>query len=144
MNGKDWTKNFIQRVLRITRSQWILRNMCLHEKTEGYLRQKETEETKDTAEVLSETNPINLPEESRFLLEMDGSRSVKGTYNEMNYWIGSVKAAKIAGQRIVERRQKPRRQNKMTGSKKAGREILGVRRVEREVEKDMRRLVDSG
>lgn len=37
LNGKVWTKHFIDRILRITHSQWIYRNVCLHDRKEGYL-----------------------------------------------------------------------------------------------------------
>ena len=34
--------------------------------------------------------------------KIGGSKLVNGTYNETNYWIGAVKAVKIAGYRIAE------------------------------------------
>ena len=85
LNGKDWTKQFIDRILRITHSQWIYRNVCLHDRKEGYLHHHEMEEMKDKAEELAEINAAELPKESRFLLEMDGEESTNRTYNDLDY-----------------------------------------------------------
>ena len=38
LNGEDWTKQFISKILQITHSQWIFRNYTLHDKHRGYLR----------------------------------------------------------------------------------------------------------
>ena len=40
MNGEDWVRQFITRVLHITHSQWIYRNFSLHDRQRGYLRRK--------------------------------------------------------------------------------------------------------
>jgi hypothetical protein len=38
LNGSNWTKQFITKILQITHSQWIHRNISLHNKRQGYLR----------------------------------------------------------------------------------------------------------
>ena len=40
LNGEDWTKQFISKLLQITHSQWIFHNFSLHDKTHGYLQNK--------------------------------------------------------------------------------------------------------
>jgi hypothetical protein len=35
LNGSDWTKQFITKDLQITHSQWIYRNISLHNKHHG-------------------------------------------------------------------------------------------------------------
>ena len=62
-------------------------------------------EIKDEAAVLAQTSPLELSEESRFLLEIDGSISVNRTYIYLKCWIGVVKTANVAGQRMVRKRQ---------------------------------------
>jgi succinate dehydrogenase flavin-adding protein (antitoxin of CptAB toxin-antitoxin module) len=37
LNGLDWTKQFISKLLQLTHSQWIYRNISLHDKKQGYL-----------------------------------------------------------------------------------------------------------
>jgi hypothetical protein len=44
LNGLDWTKQFISTILQITHSQWIYQNISLHDKRQGYLRNKRLEE----------------------------------------------------------------------------------------------------
>ena len=44
LNGEDWTKQFISKILQITHSQWIFRNVSLHDRTQGYLWNKEADE----------------------------------------------------------------------------------------------------
>jgi hypothetical protein len=37
LNGEDWTKQFISKLLQITHSQWIYQNISLHDRRHGYL-----------------------------------------------------------------------------------------------------------
>ena len=74
------------------------------------------EEMQSEAEILACTNPRSLPEDSRFLLEMDGDRYVRGNCNfhDKSYWLSAMRAAVSAGRRIGRRVRVVRR------SKKAG------------------------
>ncbi len=36
LNGADWTKQFISRILQLTHSQWMYRGISLHDKHLGY------------------------------------------------------------------------------------------------------------
>ena len=40
LNGSDWTKTLISKLLHITHSQWIYGNFALHDKLGGYLHNK--------------------------------------------------------------------------------------------------------
>ena len=57
---------------------------------------------KDEAELLAQTNPLEISQESKFLLEIDISRSVNGTYSELNYRIGVVKTTKETGKKVTK------------------------------------------
>ena len=72
LNGNSWAKGFIERLSRITHSQSTLQNIYLHSKKNGYLQQKELKELNDIAEELLQNNPVELPEEGRFLMKMEG------------------------------------------------------------------------
>ena len=37
LNGADWAKQFISKILHVMHSQWIFRNISLHDKINGYL-----------------------------------------------------------------------------------------------------------
>ena len=63
------------------------------------------------AEVLACTNPLSLPEESRFLLEMDGDHYVRGdcNFHDKSYWLSAMRAAVTAGRRMARVVRKGRR-----------------------------------
>ncbi len=44
LTGSDWTKQFISKLLQITHSQWICHNISLHDRRQGYLRNKQSED----------------------------------------------------------------------------------------------------
>jgi len=44
INGADWAKLFISKILHITHSQWIFRNFSLHDKRHGSLLKKKADE----------------------------------------------------------------------------------------------------
>ena len=63
------------------------------------------------AEKLACTNPVDLPKESRFLLEMDGVKDSGKcmSYHDMNYWLGAMRAAIKAGERKSSVRKRARK-----------------------------------
>ena len=40
LNGQDWVKQFLSKILKITHSQWIFRNITFHDKKGGVLKMK--------------------------------------------------------------------------------------------------------
>ena len=48
-----------------------------------------------------ECNPDKVPEESRYLLEVDVDSLLKSSFDKQSYWVLAVKAAKRAGRRVV-------------------------------------------
>jgi hypothetical protein len=71
LNGSDWTKSLISKLLHITHLQWIYCNFTLHDKLCGYLHNKSLVDIRITIEELAETSPEDIPEESKFLLEIN-------------------------------------------------------------------------
>ena len=101
MNGNDWIKRFITKLLQNTHSQWIFRNFTLHDKGGGELQQREIKQMREEALKLSRTDPTLLPRESRFLLELDEERYVTGSghYTDKCYFLSAARAAMCAGRR---------------------------------------------
>ena len=77
LNSKDWTKQFISRILHITHSQWIFRSLSLHDKMHGYLRNKKADEILQLIKKIVEVAPEEVPVDSRFLLEINFSNLTK-------------------------------------------------------------------
>ncbi len=93
LNGEDWTKQFISKILQITHSQWIFRNISFHNKKNGYLRNKTADELLQHINSMSEVSPEELPESSRFLLEKTFSELSKHHLETQQYWTLAVDAA---------------------------------------------------
>ncbi len=77
LNGADWTKQFISKILQITHSQWIYRNILLHNKHQGYLHNKRAEHLLKEIESFADLAPEDIPESSRFLLEINFTELTK-------------------------------------------------------------------
>ncbi len=93
LNGADWTKLLISKLLHITHSQWIYCNFTLHDKLCGYLHNKTLEDIHVTIEQLAEMSPDNIPEGSRFLLEMNFGNLTRSHIENQEYWIIALQAA---------------------------------------------------
>ena len=79
LNGEDWTKQLILKLLSITHSQWIYRNISLHIVSNGYLYMKNAIEVGKEIKRQMNTPPEEILAESRFLLEI-GIRDLTKTY----------------------------------------------------------------
>jgi hypothetical protein len=87
----------ISKLLHITHSQWIYRNFTLHDKLCGYLHNRSLEDIRLTIEELAETSPEDIPEESKFLLEINFGNLTKTHIENQQYWIIALQAAITAG-----------------------------------------------
>ena len=63
MNGSDWMKHFISHLLHLSHSQWICRNITLHDKVRGTLFLRKREDVLKELDSLIETDPEELPAE---------------------------------------------------------------------------------
>ncbi len=75
LNGADWAKQFISKILHITHSQWIFRNFSLHDKLNGYLHNKKAEEIALELEYLAGLAPEDVP-----VLSHDQCLDARGVY----------------------------------------------------------------
>ena len=67
LNGANWAKQFISKILHITHSLWIFRNISLHDKRNGYLHKKKLEEIALELKLLAGLASEDVPAESRFI-----------------------------------------------------------------------------
>jgi hypothetical protein len=93
LNGEDWAKHFISGILQITHSQWIFRNVSLHDRMHGYLHNQKAEEILHQINVLLDLAPEEVPEASRFLLEINFSKLSKSHLETQKYLMLAVDAA---------------------------------------------------
>ena len=101
---RDWTKQFISHLLHISHAQWVFRNVSLHDRSVGYLQKLQRRKVLLEIDRLSQLSPSELPDDSKYLLEMDFSTPQKSSLIEQSYWILAMKAAICAGRRVRRRR----------------------------------------
>jgi len=136
LNGEDWTKQFISKVMQITHSQWIFRNFSLHDKKHGYLRNKKADEILHLITELSEVAPEEVPEDSQFLLEINFTELKNAHLETQTYWTlamdAAIKAKALESAHGARAKQMRRRLN----TKIASRTKLGITAVEQQIRKD--------
>lgn len=97
MNGDDWIKQFISRLLKISHTQWIFRNISLHDNQQGHLARLRRADLEKELTRLHALDPRDVPEESQFLLDFDIDDLAEGDINRQEQWILAMQAARIAG-----------------------------------------------
>jgi hypothetical protein len=97
LNGSDWTKSLIPNLFHITHLQWIYQNFTLHDKLCGYLHKKNLEDIRLTIKDLADTAPEEVPEESKFLPEINFGDLTKSHIKNQQYWVIAIQAAITAG-----------------------------------------------
>jgi hypothetical protein len=96
INGDDWMKGLITRLLHISHSQWLFRNFTLHDTQCGYKRLKDKQAVQLQITELSQTDPERIPEHSQFLLEIDTEILQTSDYETQVYWVTAMEAARRA------------------------------------------------
>ena len=123
----------------MTHSQWLYRNITLRDKSVGSLRRQKMEQMRSEAEMLACTDPCALPEESRFLLELDGERYIRGdeNFHDKSYWLMAMKAAVVAGRRKAKSAKRKTRSDRERELSRVAAMAATRARVTREVRRDL-------
>jgi hypothetical protein len=107
ISGDDWMTKFTRQLIDILHSQWIYRNYTLHHYTKGYLRLKRLADIKQEVALLADTQPSDIPRESRYLLELAYKPDNLTSDIDDSYWIAAIKAAR---KQLLRRERASRRQ----------------------------------
>jgi hypothetical protein len=99
INVDNWMSQFIGKLLHLTHSQWIYRNISKYHDTLGSVRKTERWDLLLEINHLINTPPEDVPKESKFLLEVDFARLRNRELTPQHYWVHAVKAAVVAGKR---------------------------------------------
>ena len=73
MNVDDWLSQLIDKLLHIAHGQWIYRNISKHHATLGSIKKAERRQMLLEIDQLLQLSPEDVPEDSKFLLEIDFS-----------------------------------------------------------------------
>ena len=95
----DWTTAFITHLLHLTHRQWNYRNISKHHQRYGQLKNLQRTTLLREIDKYRNTAPEEVPEESRFLLEIDFQKLRSGPVDGQSYWVGAIQAAVTAGRR---------------------------------------------
>ena len=87
MNGNDWMKQFASQLVNISHAQWVYRNFTLHDKSKGLLHLQRRNDVLMEIDRLVQLRPEDLPEESKFLLEIDLKSLQHSGYERQAYWV---------------------------------------------------------
>jgi hypothetical protein len=136
LNGEDWTKQFISKLLQITHSQWIYQNISPHDRQHGYLHTKNAAEIMQEIETLSNLAPEDVPEASRFLLDINFTDISRFHIETQKYWTLAVNAARTAQELDLARGARAKRAKQKVNAKILSRKKLGIVAIEQQIRKD--------
>jgi hypothetical protein len=133
LNGRDWTKQFISKLLHLMHSQWIHCNISLQDRRQGYLCNKQAADLLREIQELSELSPNKVPESSRFLLEINFTELTRSHIETQWYWTlivhAALKAKQLEDKRGGRLKQICKRLNKNLHSRKK----FGIMAVEQQL-----------
>ena len=89
------------------------------------------------------TQYLEVPHESKFLLEFDLDGLCRSSFDTQQYWFAAAKAAVKAGQRRAQSGARARRIRENTIRRRTRRERLGIIDVERQIRQDGVHLLSS-
>ena len=87
-------KQFVERLVNISHSQWLYRNFTLHHYAKGYLRQWAEKEIIEEVKRLADTRPSEIPLECNYLLELPQRPQQSSSAAYKAYWVLARRAAK--------------------------------------------------
>ena len=119
-------KDFVSKILHISHLQWIFRNFSLHARSTGYLKEAERRTILKEVAALAETELGDVPDKSRYLLEIDFTALAHSTVERQSYWMMAIKAAKVAGRRQWRTRHR-RRASPSREAQSQKKRVLSVR-----------------
>ena len=93
MNASDWTRKLITKILHLTHAQWLLRNFMLHDHKTGFHMVKRRIDLLLKINILCRTQLHEVPDESKFLLEIDTNDLANGDTESQEYWVCAMEAA---------------------------------------------------
>ena len=93
MNGAEWVKHFISRLLHISHGQWVMWSFTVHDQTRGYLWLQYWKQVLEEIDRLVDEDPANIPQESQFLLEVNFSPLLRSSFEDQSYYVMAMKAA---------------------------------------------------
>jgi hypothetical protein len=134
LNGSNCTKQFITKILQITHSQWIYRNISLHDKRQGYLHTKQSEDLVQEITELLELSPDEVPKNCRFLLEVNFTKLTSSHLETQQYWTLAMNAALAARQLKTKKGARSKQTHLKVNRKIPSQKKLGIEAIEQQIQ----------
>ena len=96
----SWTKQFLTRIINITRRQWLYRNAKIHIAHAEGIPFATHERIMNRTKSLMATDPMDLLPQHRSLLQVDYKTLGEGPTVDRQYWIACVESAIMSKKRI--------------------------------------------
>ena len=93
---KAWASQLVVRLLEVTHSQWIYRNIQVHDEQQGTIRTQEKEALQREIEEEMEMGFEGFLEMDKSLSKVTLEDLEKGGGERQEYWLMAVKAARVA------------------------------------------------
>jgi hypothetical protein len=133
LNGSNWTKQFISKILQITHSLLIYCNISLQVRQQGYLCNKQLEDLVQEITELSDLSPNKVPKSCRFLLEVNFTDLTSSHLETQRYWTLTMNAALTARQLEPKRGARIKQIRHRVNRKIPSQKKLGVAAVKQQI-----------
>jgi hypothetical protein len=140
--GADWMKTLITKLLNISHSQWLYRNFSLHNKINGHLRLTHQVTVLEEIARLSNCNPEEIPEECRFLLDIEMAFIDDAPLAQQEYWVAAMTAAHAAGRRCSRHTRRPSR-HQQTNPQTSPTQLRNKHRFQQRIAKILRQMKED-
>jgi hypothetical protein len=114
--GAAWLRKLVTKLLDMSHTQWLFRNFSLHNKIKGHLHLSHRADVLAEIATLSASRPEDIPDESKFLLELEVVDLDRASLSQQEYWVTAMKAAIAAGRRCSRPKQRTQRLTLPTSS----------------------------
>jgi len=94
--AKKWIRGLVTQLLQATHSQWIYRNVVVHDNTTGTLITEHKLELLKEIDRQKELGAEGLLEEDKYLLEINHDELVRSNGEREEYWLLAIHAARKA------------------------------------------------
>jgi hypothetical protein len=133
LNGSNWTKMSISKIIQMTHSQWIHQNISLHDKKHSYLRNKQLEDLLQDIAALSDISSKDIPDNCQFLLEFNFTELTAAHLETQRHWTLAMDAAIAARHQERQRGARTKHIRHKLNRKIPSHKKLGITEVERQI-----------
>ena len=138
MRGRDWAKHFISKLLQISHSQWLFRNITLHDTARGVKKLEKKREVLREVARLSTVEAHEIQMESQFLLEIDFGALARSPLERQAYWVSTMQAAWKAGRRNAgARANRGAGARRRARTKKPSRPVWQFEKMEKQLKEEL-------